>query len=304
MFKTVVRNLDHFFFRFEPGSAASAFRVLFCLTLFLNATLRAFHWDFYFTPVGGVPWEGALELLPEYYRPPFAIYPKSNLAIGVYQALLLGSLLALILGLGGRIWGRVLALVAYVSHLALMQRNFSIVYGADIVSSFWLFGLLFMSPAPSNKAGGRAEPLWSKTLTSVGARLVQIQLCIIYGYTGFEKLKGTEWWDQSAVWNVLGNEQLMMADLSFLKATPLVIAALTWGTILFEVYMPALVWPQATRRWVLWAGVGLHLGIAAIMGLFFFSATMLSAYVIFLEPATIDRVLGRLRLGRLRTLKA
>ncbi len=277
--KALISALDRFFFHCEAGIAVGFFRVVFGLTLFMNAAFRAMHSDFYFSPLGGVPWEGATELLPEFFRPGIETYPKSIAAVYGMQAVLLVSLLLIVFGVFGRIGSRLLAMAALYCHLALLQRNFSIVYGADIVSGFWLLGLVFMNTGQS-----RFQDIeWSKILTSVGIRLVQLQLCLIYGYTGFEKLKGTEWWDQTAVWNVLGNDQLMMMDLSALRSVPLVIAAVTWGTILFEIYMPALVWHKPLKKWVLLSGVGLHTGIAAIMGLIFFSCTMMSSYFLFLS---------------------
>lgn len=141
-------------------------------------------------------------------------------------------------------------------------------------------------------------------MTSAGLRITQIQLCLIYGYTGFEKLKGGDWWDQTAIWKVLGNEQLMTSDLSFLKSVPLVIGLATWGTVLFEVYAPVLLWMKGLRRWVVLAGWLLHLGIAATMGLFVFSLTMMSGYLLFLElddlkviQSSIVRRLGVKRFG-------
>ncbi len=294
---SLLKTLDRFFFQYEAAFAVGFFRVAFGLTLFMNALARALHSDFYFTPLGGVPWEGATEVLPEFVRPAFEMYPKTIAGIYGVQAVLLGSLLLIVFGVFGRIGSRVLAAAALCCQLALIQRNYSIVYGADIVSGFWLFALVFMNTGVSR----RQDVEWSKILTSVGIRLVQLQLCLIYGYTGFEKLKGTEWWDQTAVWNVLGNDQLMMMDLSALRSVPLLIAIVTWGTILFEIYMPALVWHKPLKKWVLLSGVGLHSGIAAIMGLIFFSCTMMSSYFLFLDD---DELKNLPLVGRLSSLFA
>jgi hypothetical protein len=291
-------GFDRFFFQAANPGAVALFRIFFSATLLLNLAMRIPHTEFYYTEAGGMALEYAIQVLPEFHQPAFTWLPSSfgeALAMQLVQAL---ALLGLLFGVFGRIGSRLLALTALLTHVALMQRNISIVYGADIVSTFWLFGLTFMDSSEAisvraylrdraaRKSGIKPvwlEPVWSRSLTSVGLRLSQIQLSLIYGYTGFEKLKGGDWWD----------EQLMMADLSFLKSVPLIIGLATWGTVLFEVYAPVLLWVRASRRWVILAGWALHLGIAATMGLFVFSFTMMAGYLLFLESDEVRSLLKR-----------
>jgi hypothetical protein len=301
--RVALRALDRFFFEFSSPLALAAFRWMFGLTLLLNVVLRMLHTDFYFSDLSGVPSEGALDMLPGYFQPPVEIYPPTVGAAWGFQIAMIVAIVLGTVGAFGRFGSRLVWLVVLFLHLALMQRNYSIVYGADMVTSFWLFGLCFMDSSErlsvrewlaSRRKGGASgllsgvEPAWSRILTSVGLRLVQIQLCVIYMYTGFEKLKGNDWWDQTAVWKVLGNEQLMMADLSFLRNVPLVIGFATWGTVLFEIYAPVLFWQRKTRKWMLIAGWLLHIGIALTMGLYIFSLTMMCAYLLFVDSRWLE----------------
>lgn len=300
MLRRIVGEFDKFFFQAASPYSVALFRIFFSATLLLNLFMRIPYTEFYYTDLGGMPFASAVDVLPEFHRPALYWIPSSfsmAMAIQVVQAI---ALLGLLVGVFGRIGSRILALIALFTHISLMQRNISIVYGADIVSTFWLVGLTFMDSSESlslrslrRKQKIWLEPVWSRTLTSVGLRLTQIQLCLIYGYTGFEKLKGGDWWDQTAIWKVLGNEQLMMADLSFLRSIPIVIGLATWGTVLFEVYAPVLLWVRSARRWVILAGWALHLGIAATMGLFVFSFTMMAGYLLFLESDEVRSLLKR-----------
>ncbi len=302
-FRRVHDAFDHFFFSFSAPASAGAFRIFFGATLLINALLRIVHTDFYFGPAGNLPPDEALSIFPDFYRPDVSWFPDSLTGAYGFQIVMILGLVLLILGPFGRVGSRITALVVMICHLALVQRNFTIVYGADRVTSFWILGLCFIDSterfslrswwfnrhSKSKTLSFSFEPQWSRMLTSMGIRLVQIQLCVIYMYTGFEKLKGGDWWDQTAVWKVLGNEQLMMADLSFLRNVPLVIGIATWGTVLFEVYSPILFWPRATRKWALLAGWSLHIGIAMVMGLYIFSLTMMAAYLLFVDPRVMDR---------------
>lgn len=298
--RTYAENLaaawDRFFFGFSAPKAVGVFRIMFGLTLLLSVVLRMFGTDAYFTDASGIGIHDIKDLLPDFFRPAVMWYPKTLQAAWFFQIAEVAALLLLVVGVFGRIGSRVLGALILFCHLGLMQRNYSIVYGADMVATFWIFGFCFLDSTEEfslrawwsrrARAEGRlvkAEPEWSRIFTSVGARLLQIQLCVVYMYTGFEKLKGGDWWDQTAVWKVLGNSQLMTTDLSFLRNVPLVIGAATWGTVLFEVYCAVLFWPRATRKWMLALGWLLHIGIALTMGLYIFSLTMMSAYVLFAD---------------------
>lgn len=318
--RVVSARLDRFFFEFSAPMAVALFRIAFGSVLLLNFLLRFPHTDFYFSNLGIVPSLGAAEIRPEFYQPLLTWYPTSLLAAYAVEAAVCVGLLLLIAGAFGRIGTRLLTIGILAGHLSFIQRNYSVMYGADFISSFWLFGLCFMNSTErlsirwsTSSASGRLHPAqrfafadhlppdvwWSWTLTSVGIRIVQIQLCLIYLYTGFEKLRGPDWWEQTAVWKVLGNAQLMTTDLSFLRNAPLIIGALTWGTVLFEIYAPILFWIRAMRKWTLLAGWGLHVGIAATMGLYVFSLTMMATYILFCDDRWLARLVsdGRQRIA-------
>lgn len=278
---------SRFFFSPQPLFPVSVFRILFGLNLVVMYLLRAMDWRFYFTDAGFVPGEQALEILPEFFRPSLALYPASPAQALALNLVLLASALFLTIGYKAR----AAAIVAFVAHTSLMQRNYAIVYGADIVSTFFLFSLCFCESdrylsLRAFLAGGRLRAVpgeISGLFSQVGLRLLQIQVCVIYGYTGLEKLKGPSWWDGSAVWAVLGNSQIMLFDTNWLKHVPLMIVAMTFSTVLWEVYFPVLVWIKPLRPWVLAFGAVLHVMIALSVGLIFFSTAMMSTYVAFLD---------------------
>lgn len=291
LLRSFARAWDQFFFAPVSMFPAAVFRVVFSATLLVMYSLRFADWRFYFTDAGYIKSENAIEVLPEIMRPAFAWYPVSEWAIWSLHLLFLLALVFLLLG----VLGRFAALVAFILHLAFMQRNYAIIYGADIVTSFFLFALIFMDNSRYlsvlnlvRKTKERVPSAVNEIFSTVGMRLAQIQLCIIYGYTGLEKLKGPSWWDGTAVWAVLGNQQIMMFDATWLKHVPLLIAAMTHMTVLWEVYFPALVWVRPLRKWVLIFGVFLHGMIALSVGLVFFSAIMVSVYFLFVDPKWLE----------------
>ena len=131
-------------------------------------------------------------------------------------------------------------------------------------------------------------------LTFVGLRLMQIQICISYAMTGLEKLKGASWWEGSAVWYVMGNQQLVHRDFSFFYNVPMVVALMTFSVLLFEIYFPIAIWQKRLRPlWVIF-GITFHLFTSFFMGIFYFGLIMMVSYLVWLRKEDIPTVCWRL----------
>lgn len=278
---------------------AAVFRIAFAAVIFLQYAFRQVNLLEYYSDRGVVPLAEATELLNEIFRPAFFWFPASDAAIVSLHALYL--LLILLLGLG--FYSRIIAVFALVIQVAFLYRNYSVAYGADIITCYWLLYLCFiesdreLSLRKKLKLPSLAPKFSDLSLSTMGVRLIQIQLCVIYGYTGFEKLKGPGWWEGTAIWQVMSNQQLTTLDLSFLQNFPMVIVLMTYSTLIFEIYFPFAVWNPKTRNWWLAIGFMFHVGIALTMGLIFFSGVMVAAYIVFLNG---DYLRARLNLPRSR----
>jgi hypothetical protein len=115
-------------------------------------------------------------------------------------------------------------------------------------------------------------------------------MCVIYIYTGMEKLKGASWWDGTALWSVFANPQMVIVDLTWLRHFSFLIAAATFLTVLFEVYFPVLVWNPKLRKKLLCVGLLFHSGIGLVMALWGFALVMVAPYVLFLSENDLKRL--------------
>ena len=149
---------------------------------------------------------------------------------------------------------------------------------------------LFDKAVRDEATGECRNNLRYSVLESVALRFLQIQVCVIYGYSGFEKLKGTLWWRGEAVWYALANSQIARFDFSWLSRFPLLIVIATYTTVLWEVYFPILVWLKPIRKYVLLFGILLHLSIAFTVCIPFFGALMISTYILFLDEDELKRL--------------
>jgi hypothetical protein len=255
------------------SQGARFFRISVGLSLFLMSALRAFDTEFVLSSSAVIPFGDGQEALMPFYRPLISWAPSSDFMVWLEQGLLLicaGGLITPYLT-------RFFAGLALFFHLALVQRNPTLVYGAEILMNFWLFALIFIG---SGRASGKK---WLDDLMAFGIRLGQAYMLIVYAFSGLEKMKGITWWQGTALWSVLQNEQFSTMNFTFLSAVPVVLALLTHIVALFEVYFPLLACFSPTRLPTLIFGVFLHIGIALTMGLVFFSWTMLTGYFLFLS---------------------
>lgn len=125
------------------------------------------------------------------------------------------------------------------------------------------------------------------------ARLMQIQIATIFFITGMHKARGNEWWEGDALWNALTNYQFD-APLDFFARNYWLINLLTHFTLGVEIAYVFLIWGR--RRPIMLAlAMGLHAGIAVLMGLYYFSFVNLMAHASFLRPEWIERALAAAR---------
>ncbi|KYG65225.1 hypothetical protein AZI87_11735 [Bdellovibrio bacteriovorus] len=289
-FKNLWQKWDQFWFAPQNLLGLAYMRILLCGTMVYLYVVRSFNLGYY-GDNAWIPRSMALEIMPDLYRPLFlwAFWPDSMNMI--MHSLLVVFLILLTLGIGGR-W---LMWAAWIINAGFIQRNYSVNFGADIIAALFLFYMSFTQSCERlsvlNLIRKKSTFKSSDTISSMMIRMMQVQIAVLYAYTGWEKLKGGSWWDGTALWSVMANPQMTTFDFSFLRSIPWVIPVIAYLTIIFEIYFPAMVaWPKTRNLWLL-LGVFFHAGIGIFMGLGPFATTMVSTYFLFLDPLILERAL-------------
>ena len=286
----------------ETLTALAAFRVAFCGVMFFCYFARAFDVNFFFTGEGIFPlWhkEGI-----DYFRyhPTFLTDAMSPLLVNGIHTLFLGCLLAQTIGF----FTRFAAIGTYVLHMAFINRAMPTMFGVDMIGTFFLLYLCF---ADSNARysldawRGRGAKRHS-ALSHIAWRLMQVQVCVIYGFSGLEKMKGTRWWDGSALWDVLSIGNMQRFDLSFVAHVPFLLAASVYVVLIWEIYFPALIWQRRLRLPMLAFGVFMHIGIYVFMNLPTFGFMMMTLYLLFLKKEEVEAGVRAISWRKLRGARA
>lgn len=277
----MIEGWNRFWFESFEGSCWRWFRLLICTNMVATYLVRQFSLDLYFSPTKGMPILDPSSFMNMACRWTILGWVRSESVFAAVHAVYVLILALLALGVGGRIAGRVLGLLAFLLHVSFIHANVGAIYGVDLIFTFFLFFFVFVD----DRARKGTLASW---LASTGFRMAQIQLCVIYAFSGLEKLKGALWWKGEAIWNVVGNPQLARFDFTWLSSLPVVLVLVAYLTLFWEVYFPALIWMARLRVPMLLLGVGFHLSIAAMMNIFFFGLIMITTYVLFLKPEEVQ----------------
>jgi hypothetical protein len=133
-------------------------------------------------------------------------------------------------------------------------------------------------------------------------RLIQIQIAVLYFFTGLEKLHGSTWHDGSALAFALAHPSISRFDIAPLASfapVALVLATMTRLTLVWELSFPLLVCFRIGRWVALGIGVFIHLGIIVFMRIHWFGQIMIMSYLAFLPAEELGpRGLRLWRRGR------
>ncbi len=194
------------------------------------------------------------------------------------------ALLSLLLGFHTRI----AAAITLLLFIVFSKTYSSFMYGFDAYLHFSLFYCLIFPTGSYNAITTIKKQ--SRPYDIYFLRLLQIHLSIAYFFSGFEKLLGFNWRNGESLWKALhGYSYNTGIDLNFLANTPFFFIA-GWATIVVEILYPVFMNIKKTRNVWMWSVVVLHLSIALLMGLYFFSGIMivlnLSAYYFSYQQST------------------
>jgi hypothetical protein len=207
-----------------------------------------------------------------------------------YLWLLAAQLLFLSLGLLG-VYPRVMILGAILTNRNLLNRAWTTTDGGTNINELFLIYLALMNTSgkPVSRALGRIRP-WVVGVSNCALAMTRIQLALVYLTAGVAKLDGPLWQNGTALFYILQERYYTDPVVGpFLLKHPVILALGTYFTLAFQFAFPVLIWSRRARPWLLLLGVGLHLGIAFAMGLFFFGWMMILSYVCFVaEPWAVE----------------
>jgi sporulation delaying protein B len=182
------------------------------------------------------------------------------------------------------------------------QASATIPDGGDQLSALLTLLLLPIALTDERKwhwsfpKGCNLPPTTNKeTLRRITARmaflLIQLQVAAVYFHSSISKLAVEEWANGTAMYYWLihptfGVPYWLRGIVYALVTTPIGVACVTWGVVVFEFLLAiGVLFSLRSRCFLLQAGIVFHCAIAVLMGLTSFSVVMIAALVLLLQPA-------------------
>lgn len=286
------RGWNRFWFTPRSSYALCILRVvvgLAALIYHLSHTADLVRW---FGPQGLLPAATAGELNSESYR--WSYLSLSDHPAWLWTAHGIGLLILALFTAG--LWTRVSSLLSLIVVLSYVHRG-TILAGEIEPVLTMLMLYLCLAPAGTwlsvdSLRERRAAGEHRSDLTisaAVSTRLIQLHLAGFYGMMGLSQLASEAWWSGEAVWWLMAHTESRLVDLTSLHSTPglYLVNAWTHGIVLFELAFGLLIWNRLARPLVLFLSIGFWLSILPITGLVGFCLLMLSANIIYMEPAAL-----------------
>lgn len=176
-------------------------------------------------------------------------------------------------------YSRISAFFLLILQIALLKGSSFFAYGADFFTSMSLFYLILF-PADQHfslrNCIFRRKP-GNTNITPV-KRLFQIHISIAYFFSGLDKALGFNWWNGESIWKAIhlpySNRDLNI-DFSWLIEHSYILSLMGWSTIIIEMCYPFFIWYKPTQKTWLFLTISMHIGIALVLNLYYFSAIMI-----------------------------
>lgn len=281
---------ERFFFRPVDTRFIAAFRIGFAAILLANCLAYLPFAQMWWGASGALPFDVARSLIDPDTLTIFTWLPRGDTTLWVCFTIFLIQVVALLVGYKSRIQ----AICVFVWLISFQHRLHLINDGEDTVFRLFCFLLIFLPLGQAFSLDARlrrepsalAQPAWA-------LRLVQFQTALVVFCAGWEKWRGAEWVDGTAMYYVsrlddlYGRFPMPSAVLDSLPA----LQAMTWASLGFETLAPLLIWFRPTRVPTIIAAVSFHWMIDYTMNLFLFQWLMILGWLSFL--ATTDLELWR-----------
>lgn len=170
----------------------------------------------------------------------------------------------------------------------------------------FLLAMLFTNSSMRWSLDARRREKSGKTLSAVARRwqwapitahnlalvVLAFQICAIYVSGGLYKAGGDLWKHGWAIYHPLQTAQFgtwpVLSDL--LTAWGPMVVVMTWGSMLFQMAFPFLLFNRYTKIIALLGILSFHLAIALLMGLPWFSLTMIAIDAIFIRDSSYLKI--------------
>jgi Vitamin K-dependent gamma-carboxylase len=189
-------------------------------------------------------------------------------------------------------WERFSAIAIYFFTANLLNRVFLVAEGGNKLLLLFLFYLIFIEEEEGNHLDD-SYSIFNRVVTNVFFLIIQLQICLVYLFSGLYKLYGAHWLNGKAIYYILSIDEFSHPWIKEnLLSIGWLLKLLTYSVVVYQLAFPVLVWVKKIKPYILWIGVFFHLFISLAIGLFDFGIIMILAYVAFFPESWSRKFFG------------
>jgi hypothetical protein len=289
--RSLVDAWNEFFFAPQPPTPISLFRILYgCMVIGTLILLRPDWLAWY----GAHPWitlPTIRQLEPGMRLNLFTVIPQSDFWINTLFWVFLGSAVFLTLGF----LTRLNTLIVFLCLTSVQQRNLYITHDGDTFLRVAGFFLIF-APAGAALSLDRLIRVWKgkegadiQPRSPWAQRMIQFELALVYLMSFWWKSMGAAWVNGSALYYVIHLDEIRRFPIPQWIQQPIILKLGSWLTLALEFSLGVLIWFKELRYPLLLLGLMFHLCLEYALNIPMFQWDILSAYVLFVDPADLTR---------------
>jgi len=295
--KSLLEAWNAFFFAEQSPTPIALFRIVYGVLVTATLLLLRPDWLAWFGAHAWVSLPTMHELEPGPRLNLFVWVPQNDAWISALFWMFLASALLLTVGF----LTRLNSVLLFLCLNSIQQRNLYITHGGDTFLRVAGFFLIF-APAGAAFSVDRLIRIWrGKEGAAIGPRspwaqrMIQFELSLLYFVTFCWKVQGVPWIQGTALYYVFHLDELQRFPLPSWLVNPAMLKLGTWFTLVLEFSLGVLIWVRELRYPLLALGVLFHLFLEYATNVPLFQWDVLSAYILFVDPADIDRATNWLR---------
>ncbi len=288
MRQKIYRAWERFFFAPISPLPIAVFRILYGLCVLATLLLLHSEWldwygvDAWVSRATNAQMESGLRLNL------FQVMPDNNHLVTLFFWIFFVFCILLILGL----WTRLSSVAVFLCLASIQQRNLFITNGGDTflrVAGFFLIfapagAMLSLDRLRQRRRGGQAAVAPSAPWAQ---RMIQFELALLYFASFLWKMKGDTWRNGTALYYVFHLNAIQRFPVPAWMQHSFLLHAGTWFALLLEFSLGTLLWFRPFRYPLLLLGLAFHLLLEYALNLPMIQWDILSAYVLFVEPADL-----------------
>lgn len=186
---------------------------------------------------------------------------------------------------------RLSTIAIYFFTVNLLNRIYLVTEGGNKLLLLFLFYLVFIDE-DEEIGSDNSFNIFNNVVSNVFILIIQLQVVLVYLFSGIYKLYGEHWLNGEAIYYILSIDEFShpWIQSNFLQAGWLMVFS-NYLVLIYQLSFPILVWIKKIKPAVLLVGVLFHLFISLAIGLFDFGIIMILAYVIYFPENWSRRIM-------------